>query len=121
TAEAFPTEPPQPGPAPRLSLPEPERRTLANGLEVIYVQHGSLPLIHGTLVLPAGSAADPAAAPGLASFVSDMLDEGAGGRDALELAAAVDLLGARLSTGAGTDAAVVDMEVLRERFGEALG
>lgn len=117
---AFPTEPPAVGPAPSLSLPAPERRTLDNGLEVVYVRHGDLPLVHATLVLPAGSAADPVDAPGLASFVADMLDEGAGDLDALELSAALDLLGAQLSTGAGVDAAFVDLEVLRERFPEAL-
>src|SRR5690606_37283696 len=46
--------------------------------------------------------------------------EGAGDMDALELSAALELLGAQLSTGAGMDAAFVDLEVLRERFPEAL-
>lgn len=120
TAASFPTTPPEPGPAPTLSLPTPERRNLGNGLEVMYVRHGGLPLVHATLVVPGGTTADPAEIPGLASFVSEMLDEGAGGRDALELSAALELLGAQLQTGAGTDAAFVDLEVLRSRLPEAL-
>jgi predicted Zn-dependent peptidase len=119
-ATEFPRTPPEPGPAPTLSLPTPERRTLSNGLDVLYVRHGSLPLVHATLLTRGGSAGDPAAAPGLAGFVASMLDEGAGGRDALQLSAALDLLGAELSTAAGTDAAFVDLEVLRSRLPEAL-
>lgn len=116
----FPTTPPQPGPAPTLSLPSPERRSLENGLEVVYVREADLPLIQATLMVPAGSTAEPAEIPGLASFVADMLDEGAGGRDALELAAALDLIGARLSTSAGIDAAYVSLAVLSDRLAEAL-
>jgi zinc protease len=59
-------------------------------------------------------------APGLASFTANMLDEGAGGRDALALADALDLLGARLSTGSGTDAAQTNLYVLRQNFPAAL-
>lgn len=120
SAADFPTTPPQPGPAPTLSLPAPERRALANGLEVIYVRHGKLPLVHATLMVPGGSVADPVESPGLASFVAEMLDEGAAGRDALELSAALEALGAQLQTGAGTDAAFVDLAVLRSRLPAAL-
>ena len=117
---AFPTTPPVPGPAPSLTLPAPERRTLPNGLEVVYVRHGALPVVHATLVVPAGSAADPAGAPGLAVFTAGMLDEGAGGRSALDLAGELELLGAALSTGAGVDAAQLDLHVLSDRLPAAL-
>jgi zinc protease len=116
----FPTSPPPLGPAPDLSLPDPVRRTLANGLQVVYVRHGTLPVVHATLVSPAGSARDPASRPGLAAFTAEMLDEGAGGRSSLELAAAVELLGATLSAGASWDAAFVDLHVLRDRLEDAL-
>jgi predicted Zn-dependent peptidase len=95
-------------------------RRLSNGLEVLYVRHGRLPLVHATLVTRGGSSADPAATPGLAGFVAEMLDEGAGGRNALELSAALELLGAQLQTGAGTDAAFVDIQVLPKHLPEAL-
>ena len=120
SAAAFPTTPPTPGPAPTITLPAPERRSLASGLEVLYVRHGGLPLVHATLLLPAGSISDPAELPGLASFTAAMLDEGAGGRDALELAAALELIGASLATGAGLESASVDLAVLRTRLPEAL-
>jgi zinc protease len=116
----FPTSPPALGPAPELSLPEPVRHTLANGLQVVYVRHGTLPVVHATLVTPAGSARDPGTRPGLAAFTAQMLDEGAGGRSSLDLAATVELLGATLSAGASWDASFVDLHVLRDRLADAL-
>jgi predicted Zn-dependent peptidase len=49
-----------------------------------------------------------------------MLDEGAGGRSALQLADALDLLGAQLSTAAAWDAAQVNLYSLRANFPAAL-
>lgn len=117
---AFPTTPPRPGPAPSLTLPAPVRRSLPNGLEILYVRHGALPVVHATLVTRGGTSDEPAGLTGLAAFTADMLDEGAGGRTALELADALAQLGATLSTGAGWDAAQIDLHALRHRFPAAL-
>ena len=62
----------------------PLRMRLPNGLTVMYVRQAELPVVSAVLVTRgAGSADEPAEAPGLASFTANMLDEGAGGRDAL--------------------------------------
>lgn len=120
TGTGFPTTAPEPGPAPSLTLPAPVRRTLPNGLEVLYVRHGTLPVVHATLATRGGTSDEPAELAGLAAFTSDMLDEGAGGRGALELSEALARLGATLSTGAGWDAAYLDLHALRARLPEAL-
>lgn len=117
---SFPTTAPLPGPAPALSLPASTRRTLPNGLEVVYVRHGSLPVVHATLVTPAGNMRDPESLPGLAGFTSQMLDEGAGGKTSLQLSEALDQLGASLSTGVSWDAATINLHVLRDRLPQAL-
>ncbi|HEX6369623.1 MAG TPA: pitrilysin family protein [Longimicrobium sp.] len=120
-AQPFPTTPPRPTGAPRVDLPEPTRMRLPNGLTVMYVRQAELPVVSAVLVTRgAGSADEPADATGLASFTASMLDEGAGGRDALALADALDLLGASLSTGSGTDAAQTSLYVLRQNFPAAL-
>jgi zinc protease len=115
-APRFPATPPEVGPAPALSLPAPVQRTLANGLEVLYIRHGSVPMVQATLITRGGISDDPANMPGLASFTAEMLDEGAGGRGALELAAALEILGANLRTGSGWDGAQINMQVLRGGF-----
>ena len=58
-------------------------------------------------MLRAGAVADPAGREGLASMTAGMLDEGAGGKDALALADAVDFLGATLGASASWDASTV--------------
>ncbi|HEX2190808.1 MAG TPA: hypothetical protein VHG51_18015, partial [Longimicrobiaceae bacterium] len=89
-AAEFPTTAPTPGPAPAIRVPAPERRTLANGLEVLYVRRPELPAVQAVLVTRGGQSDDPASLPGLASFTAGMLDEGAGGKSALELSSALD-------------------------------
>lgn len=117
----FPTTPPRPSAAPRVDLPDPVRMRLPNGLTVMYVRQPELPVVSAVMVTRgAGSAEEPAESPGLASFTANMLDEGAGGRDALALADALDLLGADLGTFSGTDAAQVNLYVLRQNFEPAL-
>jgi zinc protease len=120
-AQEFPTTPPVLGPAPSVTPPSPVTRTLANGMTVMYVRQPELPVVSAALVIRgAGTTDEPAAVPGLASFTAGMLDEGAAGKDALELADALDLLGAQLSTTAGWDAAQVNLYVLRDNFPAAL-
>jgi zinc protease len=117
----FPTTPPRPTGAPGVDLPDPVRMRLPNGLTVMYVRQPELPVVSAVMVTRgAGSAEEPAEAPGLASFTANMLDEGAGGRDALALADALELLGAQLGTGSGTDAAQINLYVLRQNFEPAL-
>ena len=108
------------GPPPALKLPEIQKSALSNGLPVWIVELHKVPVVNVTLVVRAGGAADPAGKFGLASLTADMLDEGAGGRDALQLADAVDYLGANLSTSSSADAATVDLHVPVARLGDAL-
>jgi zinc protease len=117
----FPSTPPAAGPAPSLSLPAPTRRVLPNGLEVLYIRHGGLPMVQAALLTRGGLSDDPSGLPGLASFTAEMLDEGAAGRGSLELSAALEALGATLRTGAAWDGAQINLQVLRSRLPQALG
>jgi zinc protease len=113
--------PPQPGPVPQLKLPDIQKRTLSNGLRVWMVELHEVPVAQVSLVVrSAGAAADPAGQFGLASMAAELLDEGAGSRDALAIADAVDFLGASLETGSGFDAASIDLHVPVARLDEAL-
>jgi zinc protease len=111
---------PAPGPLPALRLPPVEKRTLSNGLQVWILGVHKVPTVHLQLTLKAGTGVDPAAKFGLASLTADMLDEGAGGKSALEIADAVDYLGAELSASAGSDAAYVELHVPVSRLADAL-
>jgi predicted Zn-dependent peptidase len=79
-----------------------------------------VPVVEVVLVLPAGATVDPAGQEGLSHATAEMLDEGAGGKDALALADAVDFLGARIQTGSRWDASTVSLRVPVARLGDAL-
>lgn len=85
---------------------------LPNGLAVWSVRHGALPVATMVLLVRAGSSADPARRPGLASLTGDMLDEGAGDRDALEVHDALARIGAQFDTEVGPDATFLTLTTL---------
>jgi predicted Zn-dependent peptidase len=114
------SKPPAIGPLPALHLPPLEKRTLSNGLQVWIMGVHKVPTVHLELTLRAGIAADPAERFGLASLTADMLDEGAGARNALEIADAIDFLGAELSATGDVDASYVDLRVPVARLADAL-
>ena len=112
--------PPKPGPVRPLRLPPVERLALASGLPVLLVPMHEVPVVEVLLVVRAGAVADPAGREGLARMTAQMLDEGAGGKDALAIADAVDFLGAQLDTGASWDASTVRLRVPVARLSDAL-
>ena len=114
------TTPPLPGAAPELSLPDPVRRTLDNGLDVILVEQHELPVVDVRLVVRAGAAVDAPADAGRATLLADLLDEGTTTRTTLQLADELEFLGAELTTDAGWDATYAHLHVLRPRLDEAL-
>ncbi len=114
------TKPPGIGPAPALKLPAIQKSTLSNGLAVWIVEHHEVPLVQVNLLVRSGSAADPIGKYGVGNLTAAMLDEGAGTRSALELADAVEFLGANLSTTSAFDYSAIRMSVPVSKLGDAL-
>src|SRR5690242_6194395 len=92
------SKPPVLGPAPALTLPPIQKRTLTNGVPVWIVEMHKVPLVDVTLLVRSGAAPDPAGKNGVANVTADMLDEGAGTKSALDLADAIAFLGGSLAT-----------------------
>ena len=114
------SKPPALGPAPALALAPVEKRTLSNGLQVWIIGVHKVPTVHLELTIRAGITGDPPRKFGVASLTGDMLDEGAGTRNALEIADAVEFLGAELSTSGSVDASYVELHVPVARLADAL-
>ena len=112
--------PPKPGPAPVFTMPQAERFTLANGLQVVLLEKHAVPLVQVNLIIRTGTAMDPAGKSGLASMTTAMMMEGAGTMDALQLADAIDFLGAQISVSAGMHSSSVDMSVPVSKLDAAL-
>ena len=118
TAQAVAT-PPSVGPAPKLTVPAVQRAVLPNGITLEVAEMHEVPLVQASLVITGGARLD-GDRPGLATFVANMLDEGAGTRDAFELAAEVEFLGASLGTGASWDATTVFVGAPKRTFEKAM-
>jgi predicted Zn-dependent peptidase len=100
-------------------MPRVETATLANGATIRLVEMHKLPLVNVTLLLDGGGRLD-GDLPGLATFTADLLDEGAGTRDAIGIASEAAFLGADLGTSADWDRTTVSLEVPRRTLGPAL-
>jgi zinc protease len=113
-------EMPKPGPARPLELATPTSATLSNGLTLILNERRGLPIVAASLVIKAGSDANPVDKAGLANFVAAMLDEGTQTRGALQIADEVARLGATLNTGSTMDATTISARSLSKNFGATL-
>ncbi|MGQ0733129.1 MAG: M16 family metallopeptidase [Acidobacteriota bacterium] len=114
------TSPPKPGAPPALKLPPIQKLSLSNGLAVWIVEQHEVPIAQINVVIRAGSGADPSGKYGVGSMTAAMLSEGAGTRNALELADAVEFLGAQLGTTSTFDASAVRMSAPVARLADAM-
>jgi zinc protease len=103
---------PTPGRTDAFQFPRVHRRVLSNGLEVRVIAHHNVPVLSAVLLVPGGTAADPPERPGLAAFTADLLDEGSGGRSALDVSDALARLGADLDVDVGPDAIVLSLTTI---------
>jgi zinc protease len=103
---------PQPG-APRpYHFPHVTRETLPNGLRVLSAENRNAPIVSLRVLVRSGADHDNAQLAGLASMAGDLLDEGAGTRDAIRLAEDIGLLGGSMGTGTDWDASYISIDVL---------
>ena len=114
------SKPPAAGPAPSLKMPAIQKQKLSNGLGVWIVEHHEVPLAQINVIVRSGSAADPIGKYGVGSLAAAMLDEGAGTRNSLELADALEFLGASLSTTSSFDYSAIRMSVPVTKLADAL-
>jgi zinc protease len=107
-----------PGPAGevRWAPPAPEISKLSNGMPVYYSKQGTVPLVTLMLVLPRGAATDPAGKAGLTALTVDLLDEGAGGKSALELSEELQRLGTDFGGRADVDNVILVMNTITENL-----
>lgn len=103
---------PMVGADPTFVFPAIERHTLTNGLDVRVVTHGDLPILSLALTVPCGSSADPADRHGLAGVVADMVDEGTGSLDAIQVSEALAAIGGDYDVDVGADVTVFTLTTL---------
>lgn len=114
------SRPPELLPPPSLRLPPIQRFHLSNGVSVMLLEKHEVPLVQIALLVRAGSVNDPAGKEGLAAMTAQMMTEGAGARDALALADAIDFLGADINASAGLHRMDVSMFAPLSKLDSAL-
>ncbi|MEP3423049.1 MAG: pitrilysin family protein [Erythrobacter sp.] len=95
--------PPPPGESPAVMAPQIVEATLSNGIEVVAVQTGDVPIATISMLMPGGSKTDPRELAGVAQMAASLADRGIHGMDASEIAAGFESLGASFGGGAGSD------------------
>jgi predicted Zn-dependent peptidase len=120
SAQVDRSKPPALPPPPALKLPAVQTTLLSNGLTLAVVEMHKVPVVDVQLLVDAGAARDPSAAPGLATFTATMLQQGAGARSALDVADEAAFLGAQLGTAASFDGATASIHVPKRRLEAAL-
>jgi len=103
-----------------LKLPPTTKTKLKNGLTVLVVPTARLPLVDFRLVVHAGSVNDPKDKEGLASLTADLLTQGAGKRNAKQIAEDAAFIGGELNASAAAEQLVVTCEVLKKDFATGL-
>lgn len=88
---------PEPGPAPKVNIGEPDRFSLKNGLEVMVVENNKLPRVSVSLIID--NKPYTAQKPGTASLVSSLLGTGSENISKDEFNEEIDFLGASVSFG----------------------
>ena len=119
-AQAFDrTQAPAVTPPAGLTLPAIQQAKLPNGAALRVVPMHEVPLVQVTLRVKGGGRLD-GDLPGLATFTAGMLDEAAGDRDGLGIAAEAAFLGAELSVSADWEYLYLSLNTPRRTLGPAL-
>lgn len=96
-----------------LPVPQIERRTLDNGLEVWVVPRDGVPRVDYVLAMrDAGHGADLADAPGFAALFAGLLSEGTARRDSRAIAEAAQSYGGGVAASASNDGVLVSANAL---------
>lgn len=86
-----------------VKLPEFRSATLPNGAVVALVEKRDTPLVSMNVTVRGGGLGDPPGRDGTASLYTDLIQKGAGNRNAAQFAEAIENVGGSLSAGAGTE------------------
>ncbi len=97
-----------------------QKVTSKKGIEAWLVEDHSRPILSMHFAFDGGSVQDPDGKPGVATFVSGMLDEGAGDLDSEAFQNRLEDLAAKMSFSASYDHMTGSFQTLTENRGEAL-
>jgi predicted Zn-dependent peptidase len=104
-----------------VTLPPFSRVTLSNGAQVLFVDKRDTPLVSLAIAVRGGALADAAGKEGTAALLAELLQKGAGDRDAATFAETVEGAGAQLTAAASREALVLGASFLSKDTDLMLG
>ena len=100
-----------------IKLPAYQTITLDNGATLLLMPRKDVPLVAANVAVRGGTLADATGKEGTADLLGEMLSQGAGTRDALAFAQAVDGAGGNLGFGSSREAIVANAQFLSKDSG----
>ena len=110
------SRPPVPGRPATFAFPAFRHARLGNGLRILAARSSRVPLASLQILMPAGGQVNALGEPGLASLHGSLLDEGTAQRSALDIARRIEGLGGSVASGAGWNAAYVEVVTLAQHL-----
>lgn len=107
--------PPMPGKPRAVTIPQAVEKTLPNGLRVIVIERKNVPLVSANLIVK-----NHYERPATAALMSSLLMQGTRTRTAEQIAQQIEFLGASLDDYADEDASGVRLQVMSDKFDQAL-
>jgi zinc protease len=103
-----------------VKLPPCKEYALKNGLKVFIMESREVPLVTIQLLVPAGSAMDDPGAEGIANLTGRLLNKGAAGLTADQIAGAIEEIGGVVNVDTGRDYATVNGDFLAKDLARGL-
>ena len=104
----------------RLLLPPYEKVQLRNGTTLLLMEHHEVPIVSFSVIVKAGSVADPNGKEGVALLTADLLRKGTTLRTADQIAVDLDFIGGDFDVNAGLDFTSASAEFLSKDLGQGL-
>jgi zinc protease len=116
SAQQWPgSRPPSPLEASPVDFPPYEIKTLSNGLRVLVVLHHEQPSVSFRLLVRAGTLQEPPDKPGVANFMSGLLNQGTTTKSAGDIANQIESAGGIIAVGSGNELAFISGAVIKDR------
>lgn len=112
---------PEPGPVPHVSFPTIEKARLDNGLNIVLIQRDTVPIVDFRLLVDDGNAAELLAGkPGIRNLTIEMLSEGSGDMDSIEVSETLTRLGAEFFGYTRPDQSILEIHTMKANLKESL-
>ena len=113
--------PPAGGPPKPFHIPQVEKFTLPNGLQVSMVRYGSIPKVEINVVVRAGNLNESASQVWLADMTGELMKEGTTSRTSEQVAQEAASMGGSVDINVGPDVTHISSDVLSEFGPKAVG